>query len=163
MSQQYRTAIIGFGHMHINHVAALYAAHPQVRWVGAADTRPLCPERRVAPYTRQWNLDHLVQTLGLPKTYDDYRELLAQERPEIVIVSCENAQHADVVEACAAAGAHVCVEKPMAESLSAGQTKFPAALSFETKVFEFQLVGVVRLNTPAPGSKSTVAAKEPVV
>jgi predicted dehydrogenase len=118
MTKKYRVAIVGFGHMHINNVASLYAEHPQVQWAAAADTRPLCPERRVAPYTRQWNLDHLVEKLGLPKTYEDYREMLCQERPEIVIVSCENAQHPDVVEACAAVGAHVCVEKPMAASLA---------------------------------------------
>jgi len=118
MSSKFRVAIIGFCHMHINHVAELYAAHAQVEWAAGADTRPLCPERRVAPYTRQWNLEHLVGKLGLPKTYDDYREMLQKERPEIVIVSCENAQHADVVEACAAAGAAVCVEKPMAASLA---------------------------------------------
>jgi len=118
MSKKYRVAIIGFCHMHVNHVAALYAAHPQVQWAAGADTQPLCPERRVAPYTRQWNLDHLVEKLGLPKTYGDYREMLQKEKPEIVIVSCENAQHAAVVEDCAAAGAHVCVEKPMAASLA---------------------------------------------
>ena len=118
MNKKYRVAIIGFAHMHINHVAALYGAHPDVEWAAGADTTPLCPERRVAPYTRRWNLDHLVEKLGLSKTYDDYREMLRQERPDIVIVSCENAQHAGVVEACAAAGAHVCVEKPMAASLA---------------------------------------------
>ena len=117
MSKKYRVGIIGFGHMHINHVAELYGAHPQVEWVGCADTRPLCPELRVAPYTRQWNLNHLVEKLGLPRIHDDYREMLHKESPDIVIVSCENAQHAPVVEACAKAGAHVCVEKPMAASL----------------------------------------------
>jgi predicted dehydrogenase len=116
--KNYRVGIIGFGHMHVNHVADLYAAHPQVQWAACADTRPLQPERRVAPYTRQWNLDHLVEKLGLPEIYDDYREMLQREQLDIVVVSCENAQHADVVEACAAAGVHVCVEKPMAASLA---------------------------------------------
>ena len=37
------------------------------------------------------------------------------------IVTSENKQHPDVVEACAAAGAHVCIEKPMAASLSDAQ------------------------------------------
>ena len=47
MSRKYRVGIIGFGHMHINHVAPLFGAHPQVRWVAGADTRPLCPEWEV--------------------------------------------------------------------------------------------------------------------
>jgi predicted dehydrogenase len=118
MARTFRTAIIGFGHMHINNVAALYGAHPQVQWVGCADTTPARPELRVAPYTRAWNLENVRTKMGIPRMYDDYREMLQKERPEIVIVTTENAQHPAVVEACAAAGANVCVEKPMAMSLS---------------------------------------------
>jgi glucose-fructose oxidoreductase len=58
-----------------------------------------------------------VETQGIPKLYDDYREMLVQETLDIVIVTSENAQHPPVVAACAAAGVHVCVEKPMAASL----------------------------------------------
>jgi predicted dehydrogenase len=117
MAKQYRVGIIGFGHMHINNVAALYAQHPQVKWVACADTTPVTPERREAPYTRGWNLKHALKELGVPKSYDDYHEMLAQEKFDIIIVTSENAQHPAVVEACAAAGVHVCVEKPMAASL----------------------------------------------
>jgi predicted dehydrogenase len=119
MSNKYRTGIIGFGHMHINNVAARYSAHPQVEWVACADTQPLCPELRVAPYTRQWNRRHVIEQFGIPKDYASYREMLAQEKLDVVIVTCENAQHAEVIEACAAAGIHVCVEKPMSTSLAA--------------------------------------------
>jgi predicted dehydrogenase len=118
MPQTYRLAIIGFAHMHINNVASLFGDHPQVEWVGCADTLPAVPELRAAPYTRDWNRAHLMEKLALPRYYDDYRELLEQESPDIVIVTTENAQHPAVVEACAGAGAHVCVEKPMAMSLA---------------------------------------------
>ena len=118
MGKKVRLGIIGFGHMHINNVAALYGAHPQVEWAACADTVPLRPELRAAPYTREWNLDNNVKKLGIPKTYPDYHDMLAQEGLDIVIVTSENAQHPDVVEACAWAGANVCVEKPMAMSLS---------------------------------------------
>jgi predicted dehydrogenase len=118
MSKKVRLGIIGFGHMHINNVAALYGAHPQVEWAACADTVPLRPELRTAPYTREWNLDNNVTKLGIPKTYPDYHDMLEQEGLDIVIVTSENAQHPDVVEACARAGVNVCVEKPMAMSLS---------------------------------------------
>jgi predicted dehydrogenase len=118
MPKTYRLAIIGFAHMHVNNVASLFDAHPQVEWVGCADTVPAVPELRAAPYTRDWNRAHLVKKLALPRCYDDYEALLAQQRPDIVIVTTENVQHPAVVEACAAAGAHVCVEKPMSLSLS---------------------------------------------
>ena len=118
MSKKVRLGIIGFGHMHINNVAALYGEHPQVEWAACADTVPLRPELRTAPYTREWNLDNNVTKLGIPKTYTDYHDMLAEAELDIVIVTSENAQHPDVVEACAKAGVNVCVEKPMAMSLS---------------------------------------------
>jgi len=118
MSKTYRVGIIGFAHMHINNVAALYGQHPQVQWVACADTVPDVPELRKAPYTRQWNLENALTNLGIPKAYDDYREMLKKERFDIIICCSENAKHAEVVEACAAAGAHICVEKPMADTLS---------------------------------------------
>lgn len=118
MAKKYRLGIIGFGHMHVNNVAALYGEHPQVEWVACADTKPLKPELRVAPYTRQWNQQFLMEKLGIPKKYDCYHEMLEKEKFDIIIVQSENAQHADIVEACAAKGVNVCVEKPMAMSLS---------------------------------------------
>jgi len=118
MNKKYRAGIIGFGHMHINNVAALYARHPQIEWVACADTHPLTPELREAPYTRGWNLKFAMKELAVPKSYTDYREMLAKEKFDLIIVTSENAQHPAVVEACAAAGVHVCVEKPMAASLA---------------------------------------------
>ncbi|MHB0857672.1 MAG: Gfo/Idh/MocA family protein [Anaerolineae bacterium] len=118
MAQPFRVGIVGFGHMHVNSLAAQYAAHPLVELVACADTVPARPERVTAPYTRAWNLQHVTSTLGSAQVYDDYRQMLARERLGVVLVTCENARHGEVVEACAAAGAHVCVEKPMAASLS---------------------------------------------
>ena len=114
----YRVGIVGFGHMHINSVAALYGAHPQVVVAACVDTVPLRPEVRIAPYTRDWNQENLVRGLSIPASYEHYREMLDREGLDIAIVTSENAQHPDVVEACAAAGVHVCVEKPMAMSLA---------------------------------------------
>lgn len=119
MPHTYRVAIVGLAHMHINHVAEVFAAHPQVEWLACADTIPLRPEVREAPYTRAWNRKNVMARWGIPRAYDDYREMLERERPEIAIVTAENAQHPSVVEACAAAGVRLCcVEKPMAHTLS---------------------------------------------
>lgn len=57
--------------------------------------------------------------LGYPQAFDDWREMLEIETFDIIIVASENALHPAIVEACAATGARVCVEKPMATSLSA--------------------------------------------
>jgi predicted dehydrogenase len=118
MEKKYRLGIIGFAHMHINYLAEVFASHPQVQWVAYADTLPACQELSKGPYTRVWNIDHVQKVTGSMTAYSDYHEMLRQEHFDIVLVAAENAQHGDVVEACAAAGANACVEKPMAASLS---------------------------------------------
>jgi len=118
MAKTYRVGVIGFAHMHINNVLGLFGKHPQVELAACADTVPSRPELRKGPYTRGWNLEHALKDLGMSRSYDDYREMLDREPFDIVICTSENAHHPEVVEACAAAGANVCVEKPMARSLS---------------------------------------------
>ncbi len=114
----YRAGIIGFAHMHVNDVAAHYAEHPQIEWVACADTPALRPELRAAPYTREWNMEHALKDLGVPKGYDNYVEMLDNEEFDLIIVQSENAYHADIVEACAVRGISCQVEKPMAHTLS---------------------------------------------
>jgi len=118
MSNTYRVGVIGFAHMHINNVLGLFARHPQVKLVAGADPAPARPELRKGPYTRQWNLEHALNDLGLPKKYDCYRDMLEKEQFDIIICCSENAKHPEIVAACAAKGIHVCVEKPMAMNLS---------------------------------------------
>jgi glucose-fructose oxidoreductase len=61
-----------------------------------------------------------LEKQAIPHVYDDYRDMLRRQQLDIAIVTAENDQHPQIVEACAAAGVHVCVEKPMACSLSGG-------------------------------------------
>ena len=120
MSESYRIGVIGFAHMHVNHLVERFAAHPQAELAACADTPPLVPELRTAHYTRAWNLRHAVDDLGVQREYADYQAMLADEKLDIVICCSENAQHPQVVEACAQAGVHVMIEKPMASSLQDG-------------------------------------------
>ena len=118
MAKGCRVGLIGFAHMHINNVGALFAAHPQAEVAAVADTVPDRPELRKGPYTREWNVEHALQDFGVSKAYDCYHELLEKEDLDIVVCCSENAKHPEVVEACAAAGVNVCIEKPMAMSMS---------------------------------------------
>lgn len=131
MAKSYRVGIIGFAHMHIYYLADLFGDHPHVELVACADT-PHPQELRTAPFTRDWNLQQIVERRKIAKVYDDYREMLQRESLDIVLVTGENAQHPDIVEACAAAGVHVCVEKPMAMSLSDGLRMARACLAAGT-------------------------------
>jgi predicted dehydrogenase len=82
-----------------------------------------------APYTRAFNRDYLRNQVGIPRAYDDYRQMLDREKLDLVICNSENSQHPDVVEACGARRAHVCVEKPMAASLGDAQRMLRVAAS----------------------------------
>ena len=120
MTKTYRIGAIGFAHMHINHLLERFAAHPQAELAAGADTIPLAPELRAAHYTRAWNMRHALDDLGMPKAYDDYHAMLAQESLDVVVCCSENRQHPAVVDACARYGVHAIVEKPMASSLEDG-------------------------------------------
>jgi predicted dehydrogenase len=117
MSRTYRVGVIGFAHMHVNHLIDTFAALPNVAWVACADTVPGVPPLSTKPNTRRANLQRALEVTGIPKSYADYRELLAHESCDIIITCPENARHGEVAEAVAAKGIHILTEKPMSASL----------------------------------------------
>jgi len=57
--------------------------------------------------------------IGARNAYADYRAMLKKERPQIVSVADRYLdQHRDMVVACAEAGAHIFMEKPMCRTLA---------------------------------------------
>ncbi len=62
-----------------------------------------------------------------PKTYRDYRELLAKEKPEVVIISTPDHWHALQAIAAVKAGAHIFVEKPTGHSVNESRAMVAAA------------------------------------
>ncbi|MFO1486003.1 MAG: Gfo/Idh/MocA family oxidoreductase [Verrucomicrobiaceae bacterium] len=62
-----------------------------------------------------------------PKLYKDYRELLAKEKPEIVIIATPDHWHALQSIAACEAGAHVYVEKPTGHTIGESQAMVKAA------------------------------------
>ena len=118
MSKTYRIGANGFAHKHINHQLDEFAKLPNVEWVACADTVPALPSLTLKPPSRGANLKRALEMIGIPRAYDDYREMLERERFDIVIFCPENARHGEVAEAIAAHGAHMVTEKPMAASLT---------------------------------------------
>ena len=62
-----------------------------------------------------------------PKAYKDYRELLAAEKPEIVIIATPDHWHALTAIASLKAGAHVMVEKPTGHTIKESRAMVNAA------------------------------------
>ena len=67
MSKIYRIGVIGFAHMHINHLIERFAAHPQAELVACADTPALVPELRGGPLYPRLESAPCVGRLGRAK------------------------------------------------------------------------------------------------
>lgn len=66
-------------------------------------------------------------TSDSPRQFKDYREMLAQAKPEIVIVGTPDHWHALPTIAAVKAGAHVYVEKPIGHTVMEGRAMVNAA------------------------------------
>jgi len=117
-AKKYRTALVGCGWWGNNILREAMAA-------GASTIVGLCDvDRRALASTRE----KVKKDCGdEPKTYADYRDLLAKESPEIVIVGTPDHWHALPTIAAVAAGAHVYVEKPVGHTIGEGAAMVKAA------------------------------------
>ncbi len=101
-----------------------------------------------------------AQRVKAPRSYADYRQMLAKERPHIVSVAPRWLDcHRDMVLACAEHGCHVFLEKPMCQNLEqademiaaleeknlklaiAHQTRYSPALGHAKKAIDEGLLG----------------------
>lgn len=99
-----RIAFIGAGIMGRHHMAVA-ERHPDIEIVGVAEFNREMREKLAAR--------------GFA-TFVDHREMLAQVRPDGVVISTPNAFHAPAAIDCIQAGAVPLIEKPVADTLEAG-------------------------------------------
>ncbi len=111
MTHPPRLAVIGVGAIGRQH-ARLAAADPDCRLTAIVD--PI-PDARA-----------FANELGA-SWYPDHQAMLADHVPDGAIVAVPNAAHAEVGIACAAAGVHLLVEKPVADTVPAGLALVEAA------------------------------------
>lgn len=117
-AKKYRTALVGCGWWGNNILSEAMAG-------GASKIVGLCDVDRRALTSTAERVGKLSG--DAPKTYTDYRELLAKEKPEIVIVGTPDHWHALPMIAAVAAGAHVYVEKPIGHTIGEGTAMVRAA------------------------------------
>lgn len=114
----YSTALIGSGWWGQNILREAIA-------VGASNVVALCDVDQNQLSKAVNAVDEL--TGKRPKSYTDYRELLATEKPEIVIVATPDHWHALPCIAALEAGAHVYIEKPISHTVDEGKAMLAAA------------------------------------
>ncbi|MGK2913614.1 MAG: Gfo/Idh/MocA family protein [Porticoccaceae bacterium] len=101
-----RVGIIGIGKMGLSHLAVINT-HPDVQVVGLCDSTG-------------YVLDVMNKYTGLP-VFNDYRTLLAEAKPDAVLVTTPSRTHAEICRAALESGRHVFVEKPFCLSVVEGQ------------------------------------------
>ena len=123
--KRHRTALIGSGWWGMNILREAMASK-QVECVALCDV----DETVVINAAEDVKFD-----LGdNPKTYRDYREMLATEKPEIVIIATPDHWHALQTIAAVQAGAHVLVEKPTGHTVNESRAMVKAARDAGTVV-----------------------------
>lgn len=118
VTKKYRTALIGTGWWGMNILGeAMRAGRSKIVGLCDVDQRYLNPAAaRVEK-----------ETGDKPVLYGDFRELLAKEKPEIVIVATPDHWHPLITIAALQAGAHVYVEKPIGHTIAEGRAMVKAA------------------------------------
>ncbi len=81
------------------------------------------------------NLDVISKKWGIPKTYEDYNEMMEKEELDLVSVCVPNFLHHDVVLAAAAHGIDVITEKPMATNVGDCREMIDACAKAGVKLF----------------------------
>lgn len=124
-ARRYRTALIGSGWWGMNILReAIRAGESQVVALCDVDRGQLAPAAE--------EVERL--TGEAPRRYGDYRELLAAERPELVVVATPDHWHPLITIAACEAGADVYVEKPVGHTVDEGRAMVEAARRHERVV-----------------------------
>jgi len=106
-----KIAILSFAHLHAESYARNLQIMPGIEFMGIADDDATRGQHFAQEYATRF--------------YPSYDALLA-ERPDGVVVCCENARHRHLVELAAQAGVHVMCEKPLATTLADGHAMLAA-------------------------------------
>lgn len=116
--RKYRTALIGCGWWGKNILREAMASG-RVSVVGVCD---------VDPRARELAAEQVSDLTGdSPRKHNDFRELLEQEKPEIVLIATPDHWHSLQTIAAVHAGAHVFVEKPTGHTVHESRAMLRAA------------------------------------
>src|SRR5690242_5337328 len=85
--------------------------------VQALRSVPRAEVRAVASPTIE-HVRSFAERHGIKRWFIDYRKLLDERDIDLVVIGAPNYLHCEMVEAAAAAGKHIVLEKPMATTLA---------------------------------------------
>jgi predicted dehydrogenase len=98
--------------------------------------------------------ENTARRCGIDAAYDDWRQMLEEQKPDVVSVCTPNVHHRAVAEAALAVGAHVFCEKPIATSVADARAMYDAADRAERHLFVTQ---TARFSADAKAAAALVA------
>lgn len=101
-------ALIGCGRIATNHIKAV--ENNNLNLVAVCDTIP--------EQMQQLLEKHNLQNASSVKRYTDYKQMIEENRIELIGIATESGIHAEIALYCIDHGIHVIIEKPMAMSMS---------------------------------------------
>jgi len=104
MADRVGVGIVGSGFIADIHAVALGMV-PDAQIIGVASPTP-------------GKARHFAEERKIPHAYEDYRELMARDDVDVVLLGLPNYLHCEAALAAAAAGKHIIVEKPMAVTVA---------------------------------------------
>src|SRR6516164_7087211 len=106
--QEYKIAVVGLVHAHVwGHLGRMLKGD-SARLVAVSDPHP--------DLIAEVKKDAAKAGVAEPKFYDDYKQMLDTEKPDIVWAFVENNRHLEIVQACAPRKINVIFEKPLAST-----------------------------------------------
>jgi len=115
-----KIALIGCGRISFKHVEAYVNNQTSLEMIAACDPVIERAHEKIAEYTK-------AIPEASPKAFEDYKEMLANEKPDIVTIATESGKHKQIAVDCLNAGCHVICEKPMALSTDDAQAMIDTA------------------------------------
>lgn len=100
-------ALIGCGRIATNHMKA--AINNKLEIVAVCDVLPEKMEALLAK--------HNLQADTSIKRYEDYKQMIVEEKPELVSIATESGIHAEIALYCIEQGINLIIEKPMVMSI----------------------------------------------
>lgn len=115
-----KIALIGCGRISFKHIEAYTNNSTTLEMVAACDPVIDRANEKIAEY-KKVNMDSNA------KPYADYKEMLIEEKPDVVTIATESGKHKQIAIDCLNSGCHVICEKPMALSTADAQAMIDIA------------------------------------
>lgn len=116
-----RTLVVGCGNMGTSHARAYHRLRDDFEIVGLVSRQPATRER-------------LAGELGGLPTFADFDDAFARTRPDVVSINTYPDTHAAIARTALEGGAHVFVEKPLAETVAEAQALVDLARRTDRKM-----------------------------